>query len=108
MSITDNQIAEIEELANDAAPFGWRPDIWMTHAQAVYACSVGPDSILALITRMREAERDAARYRWLRERGDACQWMNIIRVDIEEFVMQDNALDAAIDAAMMKDASHED
>lgn len=44
--------------------------------------------------------KDAARYRWLRDRGDACQWMDIIRIDIEEFVMQDNALDAAIDEAM--------
>lgn len=52
--------------------------------------------------RLREAERDAARYRWLRERGDACQWMNILRVDLEEFVMQDSALDAAIDEAMQE------
>lgn len=68
-TITDDQIAEIEALANDAAPFDWGPDIGMTHAETVYACSVGPDSILALIARLREAERDAARYRWVREKA---------------------------------------
>lgn len=66
-TITDDQIAEIEALANDAAPFDWGPDIGMTHAETVYACSVGPDSILALLTRLREAER------W---KADASQVLN--------------------------------
>lgn len=66
-TITDDQIAEIEALANDAAPFDWGPDVGMTHAETVYACSVGPDSILALITRLREVER------W---KADASQVLN--------------------------------
>lgn len=47
MSITDEQIAEIE------------------------ACNVPicADLASALISRLRAAERDAARYRWLREKG---------------------------------------
>lgn len=141
MSITDDQIAEIEALANDAAPFDWGPDIGMTHAETVYACSVGPDSLLALITRLRaverwkadasqvlnplldyahslglaklghsvtealiedhkrlrEAERDAARYRWILKHygefhGDRT---------LAALALQHGSLDAAIDAAMM-------
>lgn len=65
--ITDDQIAEIEALANDAAPFDWGPDVGMTNAETVYACSVGPDSILALIARLREVER------W---KADASQVLN--------------------------------
>lgn len=65
MSITDEQIAEIEALANDAAPFDWGPDIGMTHAETVYARSVGPDSILAIISRLRAAEKDVERMEWL-------------------------------------------
>lgn len=51
-----------------------------------------------LVADLEQARADADRYRWLRERGDACQWMNITRVDPEDY---DN-LDAAIDAAMGK------
>ena len=88
-TITDDQIAEIER------------NVGFKNGEGFYLTNIHCVDLLALITRLREAERDAARYRWLRYRGDACQWMNIIRVDLEEFVMQDNALDAAIDAAMM-------
>lgn len=90
MSITDDQIAEIEQA--------------VSFLQTTNYTDVENGTVLAIITRLREAERDAARYRWLRERGDACQWMNILRVELEEFVMQDNALDAAIDAAMQEGA----
>lgn len=120
-TITDDQIAEIEALAGSATPGPWgltldrglsvassewglfdiRQDQPNFAVDAHYAAAANPKSVLALIARLREAERDAARYRWLRDRGDACQWMNIIRIDLEEFVMQDNALDAAIDAAML-------
>ena len=140
-TITDDQIAEIEALANDAAPFDCGPDIGMTHAETVYACSVGPDSILALITRLREverwkadasqvlnplldyahslglaklghsvtealiedhkrlreAERDAARYLWILKHygefhGDRT---------LAALALQHGSLDAAIDAAML-------
>ena len=90
MSITDEQIAEIEGEAIEAVQINW-------------PTSISGARILALISRLRAAERDAARYRWLRERGDACQWMNIIRIDLDEFVCQENALDLAIDTAMKGD-----
>ena len=52
--------------------------------------------------RIAELQKDADRYRWLRERGDAFQWENILRFDLDECNYADNAqaLDAAIDAAM--------
>ena len=34
---------------------------------------LSPEVLVELITRLRQAEKDAARYRWLRDRGsDAC------------------------------------
>lgn len=58
--------------------------------------------IVSLITRLREAEKDAARYRWLRERGDAYQWENILGFDLDDFMMEDDALDHAIDVYMQE------
>jgi len=64
-SITDEQLAEIEALSLEAEAFDWAPDIGMSHSETVYACHVGPSVIRALIARLRAAEKDAARYRWL-------------------------------------------
>ena len=59
MPITDEQIAEIEALA------------FTTHASTAdlfaYARETNPSKILALISRLRAAEMDAKRYRWLRK-----------------------------------------
>jgi hypothetical protein len=61
------------------------------------------EKALEAIARLRaEAEAlrvDAERYRWLRERGESFQWMNIIRIDVDDF----DDFDAAIDAARGKD-----
>lgn len=110
-TITDDQIAEIEALAKSACEYtqtDWFSPSDLSESladeDARFVGAAGPFTVRALITRLREAERDAARYRWLRERGDAWQWMNILRVDLEEYVMQDNALDAAIDDAMQEGA----
>ena len=35
--------------------------------------------------------KDAERHRWLREHVDDCQWMNILRVDLEDFASLDDA-----------------
>lgn len=151
-TITDDQIAEIEALANDAAPFDWGPDVGMTHAETVYACSVGPDSILALLTRLREverwkadasqvlnplldyahslglaklghsvtealiedhkrlreAERDAARYRWLRSRlvGASFDWddegITVLAFEMPPNISIGADCDRNIDAAMQE------
>lgn len=95
MSITDEQIAEIEALATDAQAFDWGPDIGMTHTETVYACSVGPGSILALISRLRAAEKDAGRYQRLRDAAVRDHGITADKFD-SEF---DAGLDA-IDAAM--------
>lgn len=68
-------------------------------ADVEYIAKANPATILALLTRLREAERDAGRYRWLRERGDSCQWMNIIRLDVEDFATIDQAIDTAMQEA---------
>lgn len=85
MSITDDQIAEIDALAWRATPGPWtltldrglsvasnewglfdiRQDQPNFVVDAHYAAAANPASVLGLITRLREAERDAARYRWL-------------------------------------------
>lgn len=49
--------------------------------------------------------RDAERYRWLREEGDSCQWMNIIRVDPDDFESLDAAVDAALAQQRVKEES---
>lgn len=54
MSITDEQIAEIEEAAASKMSEGFL----LVHNLSCY-------DILALISRLRAAERDAGRYRWL-------------------------------------------
>lgn len=51
--------------------------------------------IAELEAKLAAAEADAERYRWLRDRGDDCQWQNLLRVEVDEF----SSLDAAIDAA---------
>ena len=101
-SITDEQIAEIEARANDAAPFDWSPYIGMTHAETLYAYSVGPDSILALIARLRSAERDAARYIELAVNANencriAANYLSIYRPQLaDEFFVFANNIDRAM------------
>ena len=53
-----------------------------------------------LRTRLAEAERDAARYRWLRS---AVPWTDKIYMMVGVRVLDPSAMDAAIDAAMAGD-----
>lgn len=95
-SISDEQLADSERLIADLEQF------------------VCIGSIAALIARLRAAEADAKRYRWLRDQHnelsgdcwvsvysrDTCEWQsidsNVLGIDRED----DLDLDAAIDAAM--------
>ena len=43
---------------------------------------------------------DARCFQWLLNQGDSCQWMNILRVDPDDF----DSLEKAIDAAMAKES----
>lgn len=84
-TITDDQIAEIEALAGRATPGPWslaldrdlsvassewglfdvRQDQPNFVVDAHYVAAADPASVLGLIARLREAERDAARLEWL-------------------------------------------
>lgn len=93
-SITDEQIADIEQ----------RASMGLSH----YVHGVSSYAVISLIARLRAAERDAARYRWLRESmwyvgpdnffcgegGD----MN----DYENHNYRADTLDTAIDTAMQE------
>lgn len=85
----DQLKAELERLQEQQKPAG--------DAGAAENCRC-EEKLQAMQAELERARKDAERYAWLRERGDACQWMNIIRVDPEDY----DSVDAAIDAAMGK------
>ena len=87
-TITDDQIAEIEAA--------------VSFQQTRSYTDVENGTVLALITRLREAERDAERWRWLIKNstyGISCRQRPEITVPIFAPDHIDE-LDAAIDAAM--------
>lgn len=143
MSITDEQIAEIE--ARAASIKGWNmpeaflepeegalPYEWEWHVGAIdedgnqypllhvnahqydsddsealarYYAACNRESILALITRLREAEVDAKRYRWLRMADWWSSPLCVIRSPKQQAkpgtdCPSRDRLDSAIDAAM--------
>ena len=122
-TITDDQIAEIEYLASNATRGDWEfhiceiranydsdgytviaeapsvPKNWRDQRDTNmrYMATVCPVVAQALITRLREAERDAARYLWILKHygefhGDRT---------LAALALQHGSLDAAIDAAML-------
>ena len=116
-TITDDQIAEIEALAGRATPGPWgltldrdlsvassewglfdvRQDQPNFVVDAHYAAAANPKSVLGLITRLREAERDAARYLWiLKHYGEFHGDRTLAAI-----ALQNGSLDAAIDEAML-------
>lgn len=86
--------AERDRLQEEMAELWKRIDKFQSQAHGITA--------LAEIERLRaesEALRaDAERFRWLAHQGDACQWMNIIRVDPDDFESYAEAVDAAMAA----------
>lgn len=111
MSITDDQIAEIEALAESACQYeqtDWfaPSDLseWFADDDAKFIGFAGPFTVRALITRLREAERDAKRYKFLRESGKFSPsafggWA----LNCGYTRTPPSLLDAAIDAAMQED-----
>lgn len=92
---------------------------WPNDWDASFIAQANPATIIALLNHIRTMQqelkaahisvdncelfrKDAERMAWLISRGDSMQWMNIIKVDPDEF----ETLDGAIDAAMT--ASHSD
>lgn len=116
-TITDDQIAEIEALACHATPGPWtltldrglsvasnewglfdvRQDQPNFVVDAHYAAAANPESVLGLIARMREAERDAARYRWILKHYGEFHGERTLAA----LALQHGSLDAAIDEAML-------
>lgn len=90
-TITDEQIAEIESLVSDFQ------DCHLSNG-------VIGSSVLAIITRLRESEKDAARYRWLR--NDALSmpdWAPAVVITEGSLIQQcleGRDLDEEIDTAM--------
>ena len=68
-----------------------------------------PSDVLELIERLEAAERDAARYRWLRNQAD---YVNDAEIDVCKMYSRDYyapincMLDDAIDAAMLQGESN--
>lgn len=137
MQITDEQIAEIEALANGATQGPWHhatdvgqigsidvgdrvlaqaaeleaKDNAHRDRNAAYIASVYPQVVIALISRLRAAERDAVRYRWLRQRlvGASFDWddegMAVLAFEMPDGVSIGADCDKNIDTAMEKDQS---
>lgn len=79
----------------------------------IYADRIGTEShersaLLGEIDRLRgevdALRKDAARYRWIRENGDGDRW-EIVFDECGRGLLQAEALDAAIDAAMKSEQS---
>lgn len=116
-TITDDQIAEIEALAGRATPGPWaltldrdlsvassewglfdvRQDQPNFVVDAHYAATANPTIVHGLITRLREAERDAARYLWMLKHYGEFHGERTLAA----LALQHGSLDAAIDAAML-------
>lgn len=103
-TITDDQIAETEALAKSACEYtqtDWFSPSDLSESladeDARFVGAAGPFTVRALITRLREAERDAARYLWILNHyaelhGDRT---------LAAMALSSGGLDAAIDAAML-------
>ena len=84
-TITDDQIAEIERNAGFKNGEGF----YLAH-------NIPCADLLGLITRLREAERDAARYLWMLKHYGEFHGERTLAA----LALQHGSLDAAIDAAM--------
>lgn len=66
---------------------------------------VKTDDMIELVTRLRQAEKDAARYRWLRDESWGCDKAQPLPKVMsgrrnQEIVLAEKAMDDAIDEAM--------
>lgn len=103
-TITDDQIAEIEALAKSACEYtqtDWFSPSDLSESladeDARFVGAAGPFTVRALITRLREAERDAARYLWMLKHYGEFHGERTLAA----LALQHGSLDAAIDAAML-------
>lgn len=69
------------------------------------SCDLTNTALQELITRLRQAEKDAARYRWLRDESWGCDKAPALPKVMsgrrnQEIVLAEKAMDSAIDEAM--------
>lgn len=134
-SITDDLIAEIEAAAIAATGGDWEyrlglvrtlpdsdgyvpvavaphsPKNWRDqrdkNMQHIANCD--PSTILALITRLRDSERDAERYKWMRRHhvGASFDWdddgMCVLAIQVPDDLAITRDLDKTIDAAITRE-----
>ncbi|MFO1930289.1 hypothetical protein QOT55_05465 [Pseudomonas aeruginosa] len=94
-------INKLRELAQRAIGFDMKND-WMFKPVISYLVAANPAAVLDLIAEIEHLRKDAARYRWLRERD-----LETIRqggvfagMTPENIVLNQEDLDAEIDAAL--------
>ncbi|HHX4274722.1 TPA: hypothetical protein ACU95R_005793 [Pseudomonas aeruginosa] len=94
-------INKLRELAQRAIGFDMKND-WMFKPVISYLAAANPAAVLDLIAEIEHLRKDAARYRWLRERD-----LETIRqggvfagMTPENIVLNQEDLDAEIDAAL--------
>lgn len=100
MGITDELVAELEALAGECGQHGtnWYEPRHMA-AFPEYACdqdfviAASPATILALLDEREELLRDAERLNWLSDQGDDAQWMNILRIEMDDYETLRDAID---------------
>lgn len=84
-SITDEQLAELERAALAKKSEGFL----LVH-------NLSCNDMLALITRLRAAEADAARYRWLRDKPTFIWLIQDWQPSGSDFIDPDTAIDKAM------------
>lgn len=116
MSITEELVAELEALASKATPGNWTTDgaacvvakdsdqLNGGHGlafcegpdelkNAKYMAKASPLVIRALLAERAELIRDRERLNWLSEQGDDTQWMNILRIEMDDYETLRDAVD---------------
>lgn len=92
-SITDEQLDAIEAQASKARAHG-----------VISGINIHPDALVRLVARLRSAEKDAGRYRWLRERSgvlpEDCKTIWVLRDGCSMTDLERQETDQAIDTAM--------
>ena len=69
-------------------------------ASMIHIATANPATILALLDRLEAAEKDAARYRWLKRERVESNYEGELSIEFECGFDHWNDIDAAIDAAM--------
>lgn len=114
MMLTPEQLAELRRLANKAVPSAeWflsqhlNEVPFIDGAAAKFIVAANPDAILRMLSmlnaqqaRIAELEKDAARYRWLRDHEDPESIEGPARDMARAMLIDSRKTDEAIDAAM--------